>query len=309
MSVHHCNRYVTLSVFLALLGLAACAQAGTIVRFTIGYGNQQSFMDVQLYDGATPLTVKNFLDYVNAGDYAQSFFHRLDTEPGCSVLQGGGFRLVDAGASIEDVPANNPITLEPGLSNVRGTIAMARTADLNSATNQFYFNTQDNTDLDTASGGYAVFGHVIDSGMSLIDTLASCQAIDMSGTTNPANQAWQTVPVMNLQGNSVGPDNLLVINSAQVIFSSSFIGDTNADGNVDVVDLGILATNWKRAAPAGWNEGNFTADMNVDENDFLGLQSNWKTSDNFNVGESPTPEPASLILLAIGSLVLGCRRR
>lgn len=125
---------------------------------------------VELESFKAPITVANFLAYVKTNYYSDTIFHRV--VPGF-VVQGGGF--VSGGAA---KPSTQPaIVLESqnGLSNVRGTIAMARTAAPDTATSQFYFNTVDNKGLDysaAASGknGYAVFGRII-SGLSVVDAI------------------------------------------------------------------------------------------------------------------------------------------
>lgn len=108
-----------------------------------------------------PKTVDNFLAYVNSGFFDGTVFHRHS--PGF-VLQGGGFAvgLNPTQAVPAPKPTNPPIELEAGrgLSNLRLTVAMARTSELNSATSQFFINLVDNAFLDSASGGYAVFGAV-----------------------------------------------------------------------------------------------------------------------------------------------------
>ncbi|MBC7860573.1 MAG: peptidylprolyl isomerase [Burkholderiaceae bacterium] len=124
-------------------------------------------MLLELYPSNAPITVNNFLQYVNAGFYANLLFHRV--EPGF-VIQGGGFTT-----ALQQAATNAPIKLEVpnGLSNLRGTVAMARTGVLDSATSQFFINLADaNAALDTAGGGYAVFGKVV-SGMGTVDTIAA----------------------------------------------------------------------------------------------------------------------------------------
>jgi peptidyl-prolyl cis-trans isomerase A (cyclophilin A) len=126
-------------------------------------------MVVELDAAAAPLTANNFLQYVNDQFYDNTIIHRI-VNSGIFVAQGGWLTPtpeVKAGLRA-------PIALEvgKGLSNVRGTIAMARTSALNSATSQFYLNLSDNVALDTANGGYAVFGKLV-SGMPLLDTLAA----------------------------------------------------------------------------------------------------------------------------------------
>ena len=125
---------------------------------------------LQLNPDKAPITVKNFLEYVDSGHYQDTIFHRVIPD---FMIQGGGFM-----DGMEQKPVNDPIQNESdnGLSNKRGTIAMARTGDPHSATAQFYINHIDNPFLDGAPGkhGYTVFGEVID-GMAVVDSIAQVQ--------------------------------------------------------------------------------------------------------------------------------------
>ena len=121
---------------------------------------------VELEAAKAPITVSNFLKYVNDGFYSQTVFHRVVAN---FMVQGGAFTAVPIGSSNAKVGTVYPaIKLETpastGLSNTVGTIAMARTNVLDSATQQFFINVVNNNALDTNGGGYAVFGRVI-SGM------------------------------------------------------------------------------------------------------------------------------------------------
>lgn len=125
---------------------------------------------IELYPDKAPKTVENFLNYVNAGTYDGTIFHRVI--PGF-MNQGGGYtpdyKKVDTSAPVMNEADN-------GLKNTRGTIAMARTNDPNSATNQFFINTVDNAFLDHTGKnprgwGYCVFGTVVD-GMDVMDRIA-----------------------------------------------------------------------------------------------------------------------------------------
>lgn len=143
----------------------APAAAQPKVEFTTTMGN----FVVQLDPARAPKTVANFLDYVKSGFYKGTIFHRVI--PGFMV-QGGGFT-----ADMKQKPTRAPIALESrnGLRNLRGTIAMARTSDPNSATSQFFVNVADNASLDYPKPdgyGYAVFGKVV-SGMDVIDKIVA----------------------------------------------------------------------------------------------------------------------------------------
>mgnify|MGYP002381330818 CR=1 FL=1 len=133
-----------------------------VVRMETAFGD----VDIELFSDTNPLTVANFLNYVTKGKMDETFFHRKTTESadGISVFQGGGF-IYDNGEGGSAVATDPPVILEIGAGrlNVERTIAMARTSAVNSGTNQFFFNTTDNPELDptSSSPGYAVFGRVI----------------------------------------------------------------------------------------------------------------------------------------------------
>ncbi|MGR9035044.1 MAG: peptidylprolyl isomerase [Gammaproteobacteria bacterium] len=126
---------------------------------------------IQLNAEKAPVSTANFLTYVNEGFYNGTIFHRVIKD---FMAQGGGF---DAGFTQKTTHAPIKNEADNGLKNKRGTIAMARTSDPNSATAQFFINYKDNGFLNhtspTPSGwGYAVFGEVIE-GMDVVDAMAS----------------------------------------------------------------------------------------------------------------------------------------
>ncbi|WP_018911712.1 peptidylprolyl isomerase [Thiomonas sp. FB-6] len=140
----------------------------------------QGTIVVQLDPQRAPATVANFLRYVNKGFYAGTVFHRVI--PGF-MIQGGGFT-----EQLQQKPTDAPIPLESrnGLRNLRGTIAMARTNDPNSATSQFFINLVDNSSLDYPQpdgNGYAVFGQVV-SGMDVVDRIAAVPTHDVGPMQN-----------------------------------------------------------------------------------------------------------------------------
>jgi peptidyl-prolyl cis-trans isomerase A (cyclophilin A) len=123
---------------------------------------------IELFEAEAPVTVRNFLQYVDDGFFDGTIFHRVI--PGF-VLQGGGFT-----ADMSQKKCRPPIKneAENGLKNERGTLSMARTQEIDSATSQFFINLQDNPFLDHGKRdfGYAVFAKVVD-GMEVIDRIAS----------------------------------------------------------------------------------------------------------------------------------------
>ncbi|MBH2002465.1 MAG: peptidyl-prolyl cis-trans isomerase [Moraxellaceae bacterium] len=138
--------------------------ANTMVDMKTSMGN----IEIELYDDKAPISAKNFESYVKSNFYAGTIFHRVI--PGFMV-QGGGLDV-----NMIEQTTKAPISNEAnnGLKNTRGTLAMARTSDPNSATSQFFINVADNTFLNRSQmdAGYAVFGKVT-KGMDIIDKIVS----------------------------------------------------------------------------------------------------------------------------------------
>jgi cyclophilin family peptidyl-prolyl cis-trans isomerase len=200
---------------------------GTVTRFTTNQPGANNRFFVELFDTAgadrtrtTPATASNFLAYVNAGRYRNTIVHR--SVPGF-VVQGGGFTVsTTSPASISDVNQFAAVVNEPGNTNVRGTIAMAKLGgDPNSATNQWFFNLADNAaNLDNQNGGFTAFGRVLGSGMSVVDAMAE---VPRFGFQAP----FDTIPLRNVPGASPS-----VVNdppSANNLAASQFVTFTAID--------------------------------------------------------------------------------
>ena len=149
----------------------------TVVEVRTVSGNFQ----INLFDELTPATVQNFLDYVNAGAYANNVVHRL--EPGF-VAQAGGFTYNNE-LPLDVVPTGPSVVNEPELSNLRGTIAMAKLSNQpDSATSQWFINLDDNSaNLDVQNGGFTVFGQVLGDGMQVLDSIADLTRFNLGGAT------------------------------------------------------------------------------------------------------------------------------
>lgn len=199
------------SLWFALLLFSAavlCAHAGTKVRIATPIGN----IDLELYDADKPVTVKNFLSYVQSGRYANSFSHRL--VPGF-VFQSGGYYL--NGTSVNAVTTDAPIVNEYATgtvySNVKGTIAMAKVdGNPDSATSQWFLNLADNSsNLDTQNGGFTVFGHVI-AGTDVLDVFNNGFGNSSTGgrgvydATSSLGTDFSTMPLL---ANQLTTDNLI----------------------------------------------------------------------------------------------------
>lgn len=155
---------IGICMLVAFSTFAAPKNALPVVEIKTTLGN----IKVELYPDKAPLTVKNFLMYVKKKRYDGTIFHRVMAG---FMIQGGGFN-----ESLVQVPTESPVKNEAdnGLANARGTIAMARTNIVDSATNQFFINLKNNSFLNHTGKrnfGYCVFGKVI-AGMDVVDKIA-----------------------------------------------------------------------------------------------------------------------------------------
>jgi cyclophilin family peptidyl-prolyl cis-trans isomerase len=154
----------------AALPQAAAAETSKSTSPIVVIDTSKGVIKVELYPEEAPKTVENFLKYVEDGHYDDTIFHRVIAG---LIIQGGGYT-----PELREKPTRKPIPLEAaiGLQNVRGTIAMARTASRNSATAQFFINVGTNKEFDRSADnfGYAVFGRVVE-GMNVVDLIAKAQ--------------------------------------------------------------------------------------------------------------------------------------
>ena len=145
---------------------------------------------VELFDEKAPITCENFRQYVTDGHFAGTIFHRVIPN---FMIQGGGFD-----ADMHQKPTRDPIKNEAdnGESNKRGTLAMARTMAVDSATAQFFINLKDNDFLDhgTRDFGYAVFGQV-SGGMDVVDTIAGVKTGNHGGHQDVPDETVEIIEV------------------------------------------------------------------------------------------------------------------
>jgi len=190
---------------------------------------------LELYADQAPFTTQNFINYVQSGFYNGLIFHRVISG---FMIQGGGFDAnltpKTTGPAIINESSN-------GLSNLRGSIAMARTSDPHSATSQFFINHANNSFLDYVPVvydsydnaysyyGYCVFGQVV-SGMNVVDAIAALPTTTKNGMTD--------VPV-----NNVIIQNAAITLNAPVC-AEKLEGDINGDCKVNLLDFFKMAENW-----------------------------------------------------------------
>ena len=317
-----CSRATLLLLVVAMVAGASSSAdaANTVLKFETILGD----LHIRMLDNDAPKMVANFLNYVNQGDYNDSFFHRL--VPGF-VLQGGGFNLTGDPATGGLVRKGPQVDNEFGRSNVRGTLAMAKMAHPDdggppdggpdSATNQFFFNLSDNNagNLDNQNGGFTVFAYVIGDGMEVVDLLSA-------GLGNPygvsdynlqgywpdpgADIYWDSalgaIPIISYQGGLY----FEMINSVSVV---GVAGDVDFDGDVDIDDYNGFAASFGEVGIG--LAADFDGDYDVDLDDFAILRGNYGAS-----APSPplapgaaTPEPGSICLLGLCGIAMIRKRR
>lgn len=222
--------------------------AESAVRMVTNVGT----MDFILYNTATPQTVTNFLGYVNnvssSGNYNGAVFHRSVSG---FVVQGGGFKVQSAPNNFTSITTTASPINEPGISNLRGTVAMAKVGtDPNSATNQFFVNLGNNSsNLDNQNGGFTVFARVAGNGMTVADAMDALptvsDTVNINGTPNSALTDW---PLTSASA-SMDTTKVVSITSAApvAVLSYSVTGNTNAS----VASAAINGTNVEINALSG----------------------------------------------------------
>lgn len=221
---------------------------------------------IRLFPNRAPITVDNFLNYVNDGDYNNAIFHRF--VPGF-VLQGGGFTVDQGeGTVLTPIPTDASIPNEPGLQNTKGSIAMAKLgSDPDSATSQWFINIADNSGrLDDLSGGFTVFARMID--MNVMNLFSQLAAADLSNTWG---STFRSVAVVENGGG------LLVIQSIQGsgLVSGAVFDDVNQSGQQDDGEQGLegIVVYSDSNGNQQWDDGEISTTTNDDGSFALRLNS------------------------------------
>lgn len=224
------------------MAIALLVPINAVANISLRMQTDLGGVDMDLFDIDTPETVDNFMNYVNRGDYDGTFIHR--SVPGF-VLQMGGYVFNPDegdffGSGTVHIDTDPPVVNEPGISNVRGTIAMAKLGgDPDSATSEFFFNLADNSaNLDNQNGGFTVFGEVTGNGMETIDRIADeTRCVDYfifnSGQCDGII-SFNDAPLPHMLTNGLAFLNLVSpVNTVQIINVGE---DADGDGIIDRVE-------------------------------------------------------------------------
>jgi len=210
-SIQVCKKQAINLATILILAFPTISSASTVTIQTV-----LGAIDIQLFDTDAPLTVANFLNYVNSGAYNNTFIHR--SVPGF-VIQGGGYTFDPNTQTVSHIPTNAPVVNEYSAvhPNVRGTIGMAKPInDPNGATSEWFINLADNSStLASQDGGFTVFGQVSASGMQVVDAIAALPIVDASAL----NPALNTLPLVNPFNPATGwqSTNLVTVNNVSAV--------------------------------------------------------------------------------------------
>ena len=262
--------------------------ANTVARFETVMGR----IDVELYEDEAPLTVANFLSYVNAGDYDGTVVHR--SVPGFFV-QGGGHAF----PGWAHVATRPPVVNEPGISNTRGTIAMAKLAgDPDTATSEWFLNLADNSgSLDSQNGGSTVFGCVLGDGMAVVDAIAGLPTYGFGAP-------FDAVPLRDYTSPDIpGAEHVVLVTSVSRIpgLSFSVTNDSpallSATESTDGLMLDLVPGEWGTATITVWAQG---ADAGLTGDSFRLIVNAPPTIDSLVASPDPATQSGSLHLSVAG---------
>jgi cyclophilin family peptidyl-prolyl cis-trans isomerase len=212
-----------------------------ITNLTLPGQTEPGKIVVELFDDKAPLSVQNFLRYVASGTYDSAFFHRIfdfgaSSEAGTDIIQGGGFRVSSMFSHVSTFTTvhNEFDATDPELQNIRGTLAMAKTAiSPHTASSEWFFNLTDNSSILGAAnnGGFTVFGRIT-AGLDVADAIGQAKKINLGG-------AFTDLPVQNHSSGLPSSSQLIQITDARIVETPG-----NADGHTFSVvsDSSIVRT-------------------------------------------------------------------
>ncbi len=270
------------------------------VTFNIANGTAPETLNVTLFDTTAPQTVANFLDYVRAGDYNNNVFSRLVSG---FVLQGGGLVLNASGNGLSSIPTLPAVPNEFGASNTVGTLALAQSGgDINSGTDQFYFNLVNNaSSLDPQN--FTVFGELADtSSQTALTALATTPVKDESGSAaasaNP-DFGLSTIPLNGYTGTNFPTDaktsNFMVINNVTIDKQTELLTYSVTSSNPSLVTAST-SNEWLTLNYVSGQTGSAT--ITVTAMDLYGVT----ITQSFNVTVNPAPPVVNSVTVVPNSV-------
>ena len=216
----------TLRGRLAIVALSSVITHGALASDIVRVDTDSGSFVLEMYADTAPVTVANFLSYVNSGAYEGTIIHRKVNN---FVIQGGGYAIDASAGNLQSIERQAPIVNEFNVSNTRGTIAMAKVPDQpNSATSEWFINLQDNSSrLDDQNEGYAVFGEVLGRGMNTIDSIGSLMTTTFG--------QFPELPYTKIEGNTLF---LLTVSMRSMATSSKLDQAGVFSVTLDAGDLG-----------------------------------------------------------------------
>jgi peptidyl-prolyl cis-trans isomerase A (cyclophilin A) len=217
----------------------------TVTGTAVVLHSSQGDIPLNLFNSQTPLTVANFLNYTNSGEYNSTVIQRAISNP-AFILQGGGF-LSDQ----SHIAVSAAVPSEAGISNTVGTIAMALNNGPNSAQSDWFINLANNSFLDgVADGGpFTVFGKVIYNGMTVVNQIANLPkgSVAPNFVPLPGDPSGGTLPLQNYSGGTITTANYVTLPSVQVIpdgLAFSAVSDNTTLVTPSLAANGTLSLNY-----------------------------------------------------------------
>ena len=206
----------TLRRRLAIVALSSVITHGALASDIVRVDTDSESFVLEMYADTAPVTVANFLSYVNSGAYEDTIIHRKVNN---FVIQGGGFYYDPASSDIAAISVGPAIVNEFSRSNTRGTIAMAKLdGDPNSATSQWFVNLGDNSaNLDSQNGGFTVFGKVLGTGMTAVDAIGALRTVNITGA-----MSFSDVPYLSLTGTTIADADFVNVSMSALSTSAKF---------------------------------------------------------------------------------------
>lgn len=229
--------YYKTALFICLFSLSSITQANRVACFNTNVGQ----FCIELFETQTPITVANFLDYIDNDAYTHGIFHRSIRN---FVIQGGGFKIADGNNGKTLVPVNTfaPVTNEFKISNTRGTVAMAKLpGNPDSATSQWFVNLADNSqNLDFQNGGFTVFGRIVFDGMNIIDTI---EKLPITNLGDSLGSSFIETPTIGFDGSQILVSNFVQIDHVEVTDATGIFSEGVLSFAVDIGTDKALAVN------------------------------------------------------------------